>query len=630
MHLQRRYLVPLVLAPLIAAILAATSGRAWAIETRVEGLEGPVADNVVNFLAGLEAADYGRARLESEIQRRSREALKAYGYYEPTIDVSLETSDDEDVVERTVVTIDPGPRVTVETLDVQLAGDARNDRHFRDAIDAMPLEEGEPLLHAPYEGLRSQLSTLAAERGYFDAAFPRHRIEVRPWQQSARIYLTLDSGERYRFGRVSYSGSQIDVAKLRNMLPFDEGDPYLAGQLAEYNQRLGQTNWFRGISVRPIIESGASLAQAQRSWWQAVDRRPGDGAAGSAVGETSPLLGAGALEAARNVAIPGPPLVPVEVSLIPADRHQFEVGIGYATDVGARTQFRWDQPWLNEDGDSLNHELYLSAPEQQFSGTYRMPLADPLRDSYELQYGLKNLDNEDTQSLEASVELAREWVFDNGWTQRLFVRSTYEDFRQADQEENVLLYYPGVSWSRTRTRNPRFPTWGDSQRLSLAVSDTSWGSDADFVRGTLDSQWIRMLGSNYRFIGRTSIGAMSTSDFEKIPPSLRFFTGGDRSVRGYGYESLAPENEDGELLGGQQKFVASIEAQRRLTGDWWGAAFVDTGNAFDDWWPQDLATGAGLGVRWVSPVGPIRLDIAHPFDSEEDSWRLHFAIGPEF
>lgn len=625
--MQRRYLV----AVLVAAVLVANGSRAWAIETRVDGLEGPEANNVVNYLAELEAADYGRARLKSEIQRRSREALKAYGYYEPTIDVSLKTGDDAQAVERAVVTIDPGPRVMIETLDIQLTGDASDDRYFLDAIDAMPLEEGEPLLHAPYEDLRSQLSTLAAERGYFDAAFPRHRIEVRPWQQSARIYLTLDSGERYRFGRVSYSGSQIDVAKLRNMLPFDAGDPYLAGQLAEYNQRLGQTGWFRGISVRPRIESGASLAQAQLNWWQAVDRRPLDAAPAGPSGQAQPvLLSASALDATRNVATPGPPRVPVDVSLIPADRHQFEVGIGYATDVGPRTQFSWDQPWLNADGDSLYHELYLSAPEQQFSGTYRMPLADPLRDSYELQYGIKNLDNEDTQSLEASVELARQWVFDNGWTQRLYVRSTYEDFKQADQDEQVLLYYPGISWSRIRTRNPRFPTWGDSQRLSLAVSDTLWGSDATFVRGTLDSQWIRMLGSDYRFIGRTSIGAMSTDDFDKIPPSLRFFTGGDRSVRGYGYESLAPRNEDGKLLGGQQKFVASIEAQRRLTGDWWGAAFVDTGNAFNDWWPQDLATGAGLGVRWVSPVGPIRLDIAHPFDNEEDSWRLHFAIGPEF
>lgn len=596
-----------------------------ALDADVSGIEGAPADNIRNFLGGLTAADYGRQRLVAEIEQRTRKALKAYGYYTPEVAVTLRGGDQK--VDGARIEVDPGERVIIRELDVEVTGEARDDKAFRQALKDLPLKEGEPLLHAPYEGLRNRLSTLALERGYFDAGFTRHRIEVRPWEQSARIYLTMDSGPRYRFGDIRFEGSQIEPDRLRNMLPFAAGAPYEAGKLSEYNQRLGQTDWFRSIGVRPRIERPAPVAQAQRNWWEATVRESDFGSGSESAGV---FLQPGAVAAARDLATPGPPRVPVDISLIPADRHQFEVGVGYATDVGPRLQFSWKQPWLNDDGDSLDHSLYLSGPEQTFSGTYTMPLENPLKDSYELQYGLKNLDNEDTKSLEASVELARLWTFDNGWTQRVFARSTYEDFQQADQDEQVLLYYPGITWSRTRTRNPRFPTWGDSQRFSLAVSDTAWGSDASFVRGTLDSQWIRSLGSDWRFIGRTSVGAMSTSDFDKIPPSLRFFTGGDRSVRGYAYESLAPENDDGELLGGQQLFVASVEAQRRLTGDWWGAAFVDTGNAFNNWWPQDLATGAGLGVRWISPVGPIRLDIAHPFDNEEDSWRLHFAIGPEF
>ncbi|WP_129140330.1 autotransporter assembly complex protein TamA [Modicisalibacter coralii] len=601
------------------------SAPALALDADVTGVSGPPADNVRHYLDALTAADYGRQRLVAEIEQRTRKALKAYGYYSPTVSVTLRGGDA--TIDGARVAVDPGQRVIIRELDIEVTGEGSDDKAFRQALKDLPLKEGEPLLHAPYENLRNRLSTLALERGYFDADFTRHRIEVRPWEQSARIYLTMASGPRYRFGDIRFEGSQIALERLRNMSPFAAGDPYAAGKLAEYNQRLGQTNWFRSIGVRPRIERPAPVAQAQRNWWEATVR---ESASGSPADAADVLLQPGAVTAARDLATPGPPRVPVDISLIPADRHQFEVGVGYATDVGPRLQFSWKQPWLNDDGDSLDHSLYLSGPEQTFSGTYTLPLENPLKDSYELQYGLKNLDNEDTQSLEASVEIARLWTFDNGWTQRIFARSTYEDFKQADEDERVLLYYPGVTWSRTRTRNPRFPTWGDSQRLSLAVSDTAWGSDARFVRGTLDSQWIRSLGSDWRFIGRTSVGAMSTGDFDKIPPSLRFFAGGDRSVRGYGYESLAPENDDGELLGGQQLLVASLEAQRRLTGDWWGAAFVDTGNAFNDWWPQELATGAGLGVRWVSPVGPIRLDIAHPFDNEEDSWRLHFAIGPEF
>ncbi|SHE92205.1 autotransporter secretion outer membrane protein TamA [Modicisalibacter ilicicola DSM 19980] len=610
-----------------AFVLTSLAPASVALDADVSGVEDEVADNVVNYLAGLDAAEYGRQRLEAEIDRRIRDALKAFGYYEPQIDIRLQENGN---VEQADIDIQSGPRVKITELAVEIRSDAENDDAFREMLDNMDLKEGQPLRHDRYDGLRSRLSTLALERGYFDSRFTNRRIEVRPWQESARIYLTLDSGERHVFGNISYEGSQIEESRLRNMLSFETGEPYLAGKLAEYNQRLGETGWFRSIAVRPRIQWAAgSVAQAHRNWWEAVDRQSTATDPNGAPDAGSALLAADAISAAARAGSERPPRVPVDIDLIPADRHQFEVGIGYATDVGPRTQFSWEQPWLNEDGDSLNHDLYLSGPEQEFSGEYLMPLEDPLRDRYELLYGLKNRDIEDTQSLEASIELARRWRFDNGWIQRLYFRTTYEDFTQADQKDQILLYYPGISWARTRTRNPRFPTWGDRQRITLEVSDQLWGSDATFVRTTFDTQWIRMLGDDTRFIGRAGIGAMSTDDFSNIPPSLRFFTGGDNSVRGYSYQSLAPENEEGELIGGQQLLTASIEGQRRITGDWWGAAFVDTGNAFDDWWPDDLATGAGLGVRWVSPVGPIRLDVAHPFDSD-DPWRLHFAIGPEF
>ncbi|OBX36391.1 translocation and assembly module TamA precursor [Halomonas elongata] len=258
-----------------------------------------------------------------------------------------------------------------------------------------------------------------------------------------------------------------------------------------------------------------------------------------------------------------------------------------------------------------------------------MPLEDPLRDSYELQYGIRNKDSDDTESLEASVEFGRRWKFDNGWEQYLYVRSTYEDFTQAGESNQVLLLYPGVRWSRTRTHNPTFPTWGDRQQLTVQYSNEAWGSDAEFLRINGDTQWIRMLGDANRFVGRLGAGSISTSDFADVPPSLRFFTGGDNSVRGYSYESLSPEDDEGRLIGGKQRFVASVEAQRRIADKWWLASFVDTGDAFTDWWPEQLKTGAGLGVRWISPVGPIRFDVAHPFD-DDDAYRIHFSIGPEF
>ncbi|MBD3894352.1 outer membrane protein assembly factor [Halomonas sp. ML-15] len=603
---------------------------AWALEAEVVGIDGRPADNIVLYLEGLDAAEYSQSRLESVVRRRSMEALRVYGYYEPQLQLGFSG----DPVERATIMVEPGPQVLIQTLNFEVHGEARRDQPFIDALEAFPLSEGDPLEHAPYDRLRNRLSALSLERGYFDSRFIDRRMEVRPWEQSARLYLNMESGPRYRFGEPRFHGSHIDEDRLRRMLPFEPGDPYLAGDIARYNQRLGQSNWFSSISVRPRIGGDASLAldaPAGPGWWRQAELQ-GDGAPAAPPAETpveGPIISAQALAGVRSVT-PQPLDVPIDVNLVPADRHQFEVGVGYATDVGPRLRFGWNQPWINSLGHSLNHDLFLSGPDQRFTGEYAIPLEDPLRDSYRLQYGFRHRDSDDTRSLEASIELARRWEFDNGWVQSAYLRSTFEDFTQGVDDDQTFLLYPGISWSRTRTRNPRFPSWGDRQRVAFEYSNTAWGSDIEFFRTTLDSQWIRMLGRDNRFIGRLGLGSIETSEFERMPPSLRFFTGGDRSVRGYAYETLAPRDEDDALLGGQQLFTASLEYQRRVTGDWWAATFVDTGDAFDNWGPSQLNTGAGLGVRWISPVGPIRFDVAHPFDDDDNDWRIHFAIGPEF
>ncbi len=113
-----------------------------------------------------------------------------------------------------------------------------------------------------------------------------------------------------------------------------------------------------------------------------------------------------------------------------------------------------------------------------------------------------------------------------------------------------------------------------------------------------------------------------------MPPSLRYFAGGDQSVRGYDYQSLSPTNSDGDRIGGRYQFAASVEYQFSLTERWRIAAFADQGNAFNDLELPTLKQSVGVGVRWVSPVGPIRVDLAHPLDGDQGV-RLHFSMGPE-
>lgn len=174
------------------------------------------------------------------------------------------------------------------------------------------------------------------------------------------------------------------------------------------------------------------------------------------------------------------------------------------------------------------------------------------------------------------------------------------------------------------------PRWGDSQRYTIQWSDSLWGSDADFVALEMQHTLIRTFAERHRFVLRSHAGWIETNDFKNVPPDLRYFAGGDRSLRGYDYESISPRDENGDLTGATKLFTGSVEYQFKVTGKWWAAAFMDFGDAVDRWQDFKVKKGAGLGVRWESPLGPIKLDIARPVGSgAPNNWQFYIGLGPE-
>ncbi|MDF1529045.1 MAG: BamA/TamA family outer membrane protein, partial [Sedimenticola sp.] len=152
-------------------------------------------------------------------------------------------------------------------------------------------------------------------------------------------------------------------------------------------------------------------------------------------------------------------------------------------------------------------------------------------------------------------------------------------------------------------------------------------SDVRFFQLQAAAKWIYPLGAG-RLLIRGDTGLTLTEDFEKLPASYRFFAGGDQSVRGYGYQALGPKNTDGTVVGGRYLLSGSVEYEYPIKDDWSAALFVDAGNAVDGW-NEELKRSAGVGLRWRSPVGPIRLDLAIPEDTSEDSFRIHFSMGAD-
>ena len=159
-------------------------------------------------------------------------------------------------------------------------------------------------------------------------------------------------------------------------------------------------------------------------------------------------------------------------------------------------------------------------------------------------------------------------------------------------------------------------------------SAESLGSDTSFLRVEGQAKWVRRVLPRSRVILRAAAGAAITDGFLELPPSVRFFAGGDDSIRGYDFESLGPTDADGHVIGGTGKLVVSTEYELDVRPKWSVAAFVDSGNAFDDFDLEPL-TGAGIGFRWQSPVGPVRVDLARPLNGVDRDVRLHVTFGPD-
>ena len=568
---------------LVSLLLTSGVASAANIRLQVEGLSGELRKNVRAQLSTIDSDEVTpdrrfRARVDDAI----REGLKALGYYEPTIDFELKPppAKGRQVL---LAKVTPGEPVLIGGTDVILRGGARDDRDYLDLLKTRP-KIGSILNHSDYDHFKSSLTSVSLRKGYFDSEFKKSQLGVALERRQAFWDIDYDSGQRYRFGDVTFEGSQIRDEYLQHLVPFKKGDYYQSSDLAELNRRLSATGWFNSVVVAPEFDKSR---------------------------ETKVL--------------------PLHGVVSPRSENTVELGGGYSTDVGPRVKASWKKPWVNSYGHSLTTSLSVSAPEQQLDFSYKMPLLkNPLEQYYLVQGGFKSTDLNDTKADSTTLAVSRFWDLASGWQRAINLRWSLDHFTQADVTNTTMLFYPGVSISRTRSRGGLMPTWGDSQRYSIDYSNTAWGSDVDFSVFQAQNVWIRTLYDKHRFVMRGNLGWIETGDFDRVPPDLRFFAGGDRSIRGYKYKSIAPEDSKGKLIGASKLATGSLEYQYNVTGTWWGAMFVDGGEAVSDIRQSDWKTGAGVGVRWQSPVGPIKLDFAVPVgDKDEHGLQFYIGLGPE-
>jgi len=256
---------------------------------------------------------------------------------------------------------------------------------------------------------------------------------------------------------------------------------------------------------------------------------------------------------------------------------------------------------------------------------YKIPHLNPLNDWFIFDAGIAHL--ESTTSNSDIKRIGARHTYERGaWVETDFVDLTHEDFKIADQFGVSRLLLFGTTFSRFWRDRPTRPTEGFRIDTTVRGGSQSLGSDTDLVQLLGTGKVIERLTEHTRVLVRTTAGWTWKDKFSDLPPSIRFFAGGDSSIRGYAFQGVGPE-EDGNVVGGSRLLTGSLEFDYGFRDNWAAAMFVDSGSAFDD--EPNFVTGVGVGIRWYSPVGPVRVDVAHPLDDPTTQWRLYITLGPE-
>ncbi|MCD5981630.1 autotransporter assembly complex protein TamA [Pseudomonas sp. CDFA 610] len=511
-------------------------------------------------------------------EQQAEKAAQALGYYQAQIDSEIRDGENP----RLIIKVLPGEPIRLRNVVVRVEGPAASLKAFK-VPQSDALKAGAVLNHGHYEDAKRLIQNQASRYGFFSGHFTSQRLAIDPRAGVADIDLVYDSGPRYSLGKVVFSGdSPFDEDLLKRMVPFKENTPYDSQLIAELNQAMQASGYFEGVRV--------------------------DAAPTAAVGQ----------------------VIPVTVQLETRKPRTMGLGLGFSTDVGPRGKANWTRHWANAQGHSYGFESELSAPRQNVGLWYDVPLDPPLTDKLRFAGGYQYEEIAGTDSLSKLLTVGPEWhsKLPSGWERVVSLKWQREEYRLGDDSGLSTLLMPGVSYSYLRSDDRIDPHKGYRLQFDAQVAKEGLGSDANLVRGNVLLKGLTTVAQNHRFLGRVQFGGNFTDGYTSIPPSLRFFAGGDQSVRGYDYQTLSPTNSDGDRIGGRYMVAGSVEYQYSIAEKWRLATFVDQGNSFNNLDLPSLKTGVGFGVRWVSPVGPLRLDLAHPLD-DDGGVRLHFSMGPE-
>ena len=577
---------------LLAAMCLLCSAPARAnIEIELRGLEE--AEIRANVLVYLSLERYRTRdelnpdlldRLHNRVEREVRAALKPFGYYEPKVGSKLERLRGGDW--RVTVDIEPGKPVVVQEVTISVQGPGAEDPLFATILANPPLRRGERLSHAAYEKVKNDLQRTAATYGYLEARMLHNELKVDPERHTASAVLELETGERYRFGATHIEQEAIDERLIRRFIRYRENEPFDLTQLLRTQFALDDSQYFSTVEVLP-----------------------------------------GEADRATRV-------VPVSIRAAVNRRFRYSFGLGYGTDTQERGTATWEDRRINTRGHRFSVELEAARLAQSLRGRYVIPIGDPALEklTFEVTAEQRELADLDTENFDFEPSITQ---VHGRWQQVWFVTATHTTTELGLERDTDILLIPGVNLASVPQGYLGEALFSRGFFAELRGSHSAFGSDEDFLQLRVQAERAFDLNSRWHLLLRGDVGASLVAEFSDLPGSVRFFAGGDRSVRGFGYNDLSPvlDEDDDPLtpaikVGGKHLLTGTVELVRNLPRNLGIAVFADAGNAFDTF-GDPLEYSAGLGVRWRLPVVTVGIDVAQPLSEPDAGPRLHVNFSPK-
>ena len=579
--------IPLTIVLLFSAAAAGAAG----VKIEINGLPDEQRDAVRASLAlnNYDKRDISPATLRAayrDSEEQIKGALEPFGFYDPKVTRHL--TGDEATGWTARFDVVPGDPAIVREAHVEVAGDGKDQRRVAAAVAGFAPKVGERLDHATYEASKAVIDTSLRGAGFLDAKYTSRRVTVRPEEKSAAIDLTWESGPRYKFGAVRFAGdAPFSEEFLREFVPWREDAYFNSEQVLNLQQRLVDADYFELVSVQPALD----------------EKKDGT--------------------------------VPLDVLLKRDERMVYSGEVYYSTDFGGGVRLGAERRWLNQKGHKADAKVEYSERLQEAALHYKIPRPSREDRSYDFGVGYRDETTDVNRSRNfqlAATQSEKRW---HGFTRTLGIKYLVGDFEIGQDEDNPefgsskLLFAEGTL-SRRRVNDRMAPRKGYILEFGGRLASDAIVSDTDLAQVFGRLTWLLPQGDDGRFKLRGEVGAMTVGNFDALTPDLRFYAGGDRSLRGFDYHEIGEVSANGNIIGGEYLAVASAEYEYYFNESWGAGVFVDAGDAFID--EFSLNVGAGVGLRWRSPLGPIRIDVGFPVQSDlptATSWRLHVLLGPD-